>query len=1111
MKPSPRFAPSSLLAAAALALGVAAPLPAAVDPSLLAGLEARAIGPATMSGRVASIAADPSDPNRVYVGAASGGVWKSVNGGLNWEPVFDDQPVASIGAVALDPSNPEVVWVGTGEGNPRNSVSVGNGIYRSPDGGRTWRHLGLEETRHIHRVVVHPRDPDTVWVAALGQVWGENPERGVFKTTDGGRTWRKVLYANPRTGAADLVMDPRNPRKLFAAMWDFRRWPWAFRSGGPGSGVFVSDDGGETWKRLTEDDGFPKGHLGRIGLAIAPSDPSVVYALVEAERDALLRSQDGGRTWKTVNREPDVSPRSFYYADLRVDPQNPNRVYRLASTLDVSDDGGRSFETAAPFRTVHPDHHAMWIHPADGRLIYEGNDGGVVVSRDRGETWHYVANLPLAQFYHVRVDDQLPFNVYGGLQDNGSWKGPSDVWENGGIRNHHWQEVGFGDGFDTAPDPRDPMRGWAMSQEGYLVRWDLRTGERKDVRPAPPAGEELRFNWNAALALDPFEPGTIYYGSQFVHKSTDGGDTWTPISPDLTTDRAEWQKQAESGGLTPDVTGAENFTTLVALAPSPLQPGVLWAGSDDGVLHVTRDGGATWQRVDGNLRGVPANTWVPHVHPSPQDAGTAFAVFDNHRRGDLTPYVQKTTDFGRTWTSLATPDLSGYALSIVQDPVDPDLLFLGTEFGLWLSLDGGKGWRKWTHGVPTASVMDLAIHPRDHALVVATHGRGLYVIDDLRPLRGLTEEAQREPLRLLSAADGVQYRVAQTGSSRFPGNGEFTGEGRPYGALVTFSLNVPGLPHPDDEEERRRKEEARSGKEAPTVAALEALEATAEAEGKPEGSETAGEPAGEPEREGRGRDRGPQAKIEILDAGGEVIRTFEVDARLGVNRAAWDLRRDEFKRPPTEEESEWWRPRGPEVLPGAYTVRVSYGGHSAEAPVRVLPDPRIERPEAARRANAEAQMRAGALQEAMTAAVVRLLETRADVKTVLGKLDREKKDRKAEEESGPVRDLRDAARDLQKGLDRLERRLRVPEDTKGIVAETDLESDIRYAARSLSSSWDAPTPAQLVYLDNAEQELRAVLADLDRFYAEQVGPFRQKVQDAGIGLLPEWQPVRIGE
>jgi photosystem II stability/assembly factor-like uncharacterized protein len=1084
---------------------------AAVDPSLLAGMKARAIGPAAMSGRIAVVEGWAKDPNLVWVGSASGGVWKSADGGLTWQPVFDDQPVASIGALAIDPNNSDVVWVGTGEANPRNSVSVGEGVYKTLDGGRTWQRLGLEKTERVSRIILHPTDPRVAWVAALGQVWGENPERGVYKTEDGGKTWRRVLFVDERTGAADLVSDPSNPNKLFAAMWDYRRWPWSFRSGGPGSGLFVTHDGGETWRRLTEADGLPKGNLGRIGVAIARSDARTVYALVEAERSALLRSTDGGATWKAVNTEADVSPRPFYYADLRVDPADPNRVYRLGSTLDVSTDGGASFSTLAGFRTVHPDHHALWVDPGNPRRILEGNDGGVYISNDRGGTWSFVGNLPVGQFYHVRVDMERPYNVYGGMQDNGSWKGPNTAWESGGIRNHHWSEVGFGDGFDTAPDPRDPMRGYAMSQEGYLSRWDLRTGERKDIRPAPPEGEELRFNWNAALALDPFEPDTIYYGSQYVHKSTDRGETWTLLSGDLTTDKPEWQSK-QTGGLTPDVSGAENFTTIIALAPSPVARGVLWAGTDDGRLHVTRDGGTTWTSVEKNVRGVPDNTWIPHVEPSPHDAGTAFVVFDNHRRSDMAPYVYKTTDFGRSWTSLATRNLRGYALKVVQDLKDPDLLFLGTELGLWVSLDGGKGWMQWTHGVPTVSVMDMVIHPREHDLVLGTHGRAFLVLDDIQPLRELSEEVQRKPLHLFQIPDALQYRTAQGAGARFPGNTEFRGESQPYGALITFSLNAPGLPHPDAEEERERKEKEARGK-----AGAPAPE-TAQVPGQPQGGRPlAGTPPPDeqPVEEPAGRRRGPLAKIEVLDASGAVIRTFEAPVKQGINRATWDLRADPPKRIPRKDEDEGFaefrRPRSPELL-GTYTVRVSYGGQSAEGKVQVLPDPRFNVTPEQRAANAAALRRANELLNVVADGVERIQRTRGDVEAITAQLRQEQET--ARKQGGAADDparkaVLDAARDLQRKLGELEKRFWETEEVRGLLPENDLEQRITYVTRSIGSSWDPPTAAQLAYLARVDKETRQAVDDLNRFFTEDVAAFRAKVQGTKFQLLPEWAPLKV--
>ncbi|HEY9422668.1 MAG TPA: hypothetical protein VIW92_14725, partial [Thermoanaerobaculia bacterium] len=514
-----------LAAIVALALGPG-PLRAAdaVNPDLLAGLKARSIGPATMSGRVADVDVVESNPDIIYIATGTGGVWKSVNGGLTWDPIFDDQPVHSTGAVAVFQPNPDIVWVGSGEGNVRNSVSIGNGVYRSLDGGKTWSHLGLEKTERIHRVVLHPTDPNVAWVAALGQLWGENADRGVFKTTDGGKTWRKVLFINNKTGAADLLMDPSNPNKLFAAMWEFRRWPWIFQSGGRGSGLHVSQDGGETWKRLTEDDGLPKGELGRIGLAASRSHPNILYALVEnAAKNQVLRSDDGGRTWKKAGEDIDATERPFYYADLKVDPVWPNRVYSLTSRLQVSNDSGASFDQLGRSREIHADYHDLWINPNDPEHMIAANDGGLGISRDRGETWQFVGNLPLAQFYHIAVDMDRPYNVYGGLQDNGSWRGPASLWDQGGIRNHRWDPVGGGDGFDTRPDPEDSMAGYSMSQGGELSRWNLKTRESKGIKPPEPAPgsgrERLRFNWNAGLAQDPFEPGTIYYGSQYVHKS----------------------------------------------------------------------------------------------------------------------------------------------------------------------------------------------------------------------------------------------------------------------------------------------------------------------------------------------------------------------------------------------------------------------------------------------------------------------------------------------------------------------------------------------------------------------------------------------------------------
>ena len=1076
-----------------LSFTLAAALHAQVDPDLLAGMKARSIGPASMSGRIAAIDVVESNPNIVYVGAATGGLWKSTNGGLTFTPIFDDQPVAAIGAVAVYQASPEIVWAGTGEGNVRNSMSVGNGVYKSMDGGKTWQHLGLDKTERIYRIVLHPRDPNIAWVAAMGQAWGQNADRGVFKTVDGGKSWTKVLFSNERSGAAELVIDPENPNKLFAALWEYRRWPWFFNSGGPGSGLYVTYDGGANWKRYAEEDGMPKGNLGRIGIAFSHSNPNIVYALVEAEKSALLRSDDGGLKWTAVNTETNIASRPFYYADIRVDPADPNRVYNIATQITVSNDGGKTFKGLVPFSRVHPDFHAMWIDPKNPGHIFAGNDGGVFESEDRGGSWRFVATLPVGQYYHINYDMEQPYNIYGGMQDNGSWKGPNTTWETAGIRNWDWQEVGFGDGFGTAPIPNDPMTGYAMSQEGFLVRWNLRTGERKDIRPsAPDAKTDLRFNWNAGMAVDPFDPNGIYYGSQFLHKSSDRGETWKIISPDLTTNKKEWQQQAKSGGITPDVSGAENYTTMIAIAPSPLDRNTIWAGTDDGRVHVTRDGGANWTSLENNIKSVPANTWVPEIKASRYDAGTAFIVFDDHRRSNWTPYVYRTNDYGKTWTSLVTKDIQGYALSIEQDPIDADLLFLGTEFGLWVSQDAGKSWFKWKHGFPTASVMGLQVHPRDHDLIIATHGRAAYILDDIRPLRSVTKDILAKPIHFFEVPEAMQHVTRQKEGSRFVADSEFRGENEPYGALLTYSLNVAGLPHPIEEKERERKAKERESLQkevfpetgVPPDVPKEPVKATP-SDAKP------------------ADDKEPQINIEVADASGKVIRKFKGPAKLGVNRTNWDLTRDAFKQPRSDEpEVESFRPRtGPEVPPGTYTVTIKYKGNEAKQSVTVVPDPRETTPLETRNAKYAVILRAGALQEKTTEAIERIRKTRADIDAVAAKL-------KKDDDSAEPDPLIKQGNALKKQLDAIERRLWNQPKTKGLVADLDAMSKVQYPIQSLQSSWDAPTPAQLTYLTYAEGVLKEVLGEYNRLYSEDVGKYREAVRKQNLVLLPDYEAIQ---
>ena len=1115
---------SALLASPLLAASHSSGKPA-FDPDLLAGMRARSIGPAVMSGRVAAVEGVESDPQTVYAGAASGGVWKSTNGGLTWTPLFDDQPVHSIGSIAVFPKNPAIVWVGTGEGNTRNSASVGNGVYRSEDGGKTWSHLGLDGTEHIARIVLHPTDPDVAWVAALGREWGENPERGVFKTTDGGKTWRKVLYVDEKTGAGDLAIDPSNPQKLIAGMWQFRRWPWAFRSGGPGSGVYLSYDGGATWKRETEDDGLPKGLLGRSKFAFARSAPSTVYAAVEAEESAILRSEDGGRTWRTVNHSPNVYTRPFYFAELKVDPERPNRVYNLGFVVKVSDDSGANWKTLGSDSSIHGDYHAMWIDPHDARRLFLTDDGGVAVSRDRGQTAAFVSTLPVGQFYHVAVDMETPFNVYGGLQDNGSWRGPSSVWGQGGIPSSAWAVVGGGDGFHTAPDPADATQGYSMGQNGYIALWKLSTGEIEDVRPGAPDGVFLRFNWNPGFALDPFDAGTLYYGSQFVHKSADRGRTWTIISPDLTTDRRAWQNH-RTGGITSDASGAETYTTIVAIAPSPVERGVIWVGTDDGRLQVTRDGGKSWTSVEGNVRGVPANTWVPEIRASRFDAGTAFAVFDDHRRSNWTPYIYETRDYGKTWRSLATKDLRGYALAIEQDPADPNLLFLGTEFGLWVSTDGGGSWFRWKHGLPTASVMGIAVHPRDRDLVVATHGRALYVLDDIRPLEHWNAQALAEPLHLFPMADVVQHWQRFGGYGQ--GAGAYRGENRPYGALVTFSVSGPDLPLPDTEKERARKDRER----AQAVQAAEAERVAKEEEGGPglpakppaagkEAKAAAAKPGETPEAQKeagkKGEEGGARAEIEVADASGKVVRRFHAPVKLGINRVAWPLVRDDFREPPPGPDQPVQEdPAGPEMPPGVYTVTVKFRGHEAKGTVRVLPDPRVKHGEADYRARWAAIERAGALEDAAVAALERIERTRTDLDAAVAKsrqaMEEERRAKhEAPPEKGAATPISEAADGLKKRLRDLDHRLWQGPDENGIQPPDDVYSKLSYVQNALTSSWDPPSPTQLEYLRQTAADLDRYLDDLNRFYATDVAAFRKQAAAAKIELLPEEPPIAVAK
>ena len=739
--------------------------------ALFGDLQARQIGPATMSGRVSCLAVDPHDPATVFIGTGGGGLWRTTNGGATLQPVFDDFP-QSIGAIAIAPSDTRTIYVGTGESWVRNSVSIGKGMYVSRDGGNRWVSVGLDSSERIADIAVHPTRPDTLFVAALGPLWADGTQRGIFRSFDGGSNWEKVLYLDAATGGASVSIDPQHPDTIFAAMWSHRRAPHAFDSGYTGaSGLYRSQDGGQTWQELT--DGLPAETLGRIDVTVAPSNPRVVYASVEtgsAETKGLYRSSDGGDSWTLADRTFPNQVRPFYFANVTVDPSNDSIVAKAGLNGVISQDAGSSWRTFN--QAIHSDAHDIYIDPSDGRHILVGTDGGVYESRDGGTTFKMWQNLPVSQFYHVSVDDAEPYHVYGGLQDNGSWFAPSA--SAGGITNADWKKTLGGDGFYSFRHPAKPHFVFSEYQGGGLVRYDLRTSRRRQITPYADDGTgKLRWNWSSPLLVSP-DGERLYFGSQYLFRSTDDGDSWKRISPDLTTNDTSLQQQQRSGGLSTDNSGAENHTTIYAIAESPRDPQVLWVGTDDGNLQVSTDGGTNWKRVNPPPEAVPAGTWVTFVEASPHDARTAYVTLDNHRRGDMAPYLFRTTDAGASWERLA-PDVDGYALSVRQDPINPDLLFLGTEFGLYISLDRGASWAPFRNRVPEVGIRDMVIHPRESDLVMATHGRGVIILDDLEALRQLGPGMMDEPIAFLRQDTFFFSERRGAGGNEYSGNGHFTG------------------------------------------------------------------------------------------------------------------------------------------------------------------------------------------------------------------------------------------------------------------------------------------------------------------------------------------------
>jgi photosystem II stability/assembly factor-like uncharacterized protein len=753
-----------------------------IDENTFGAIEARHIGPAAMSGRIASLDAVQKDPRIIYVGSASGGLWKTTNGGVIFKPIFDKYN-QSIGVVTIDQERPDTVWVGTGETWVRNSTSVGDGIYKTTDGGENWKKMGLENTERIGRIIIHPKDPNVVYVAALGHLWNSNEDRGVYKTTDGGTTWEKILFIDENTGCSDLAIDPEEPEILYAAMWQFRRYPYFFNSGGPESGLYISRDGGANWEKGSN--GLPSGTIGRIALSVSPVKPDIVFALVESAKSALYRSDDKGLTWKKMNDSPDMGARPFYFSLILADPVDTNRIYKPGYYLSYSEDGGKTFKpTYVAGGNVHSDIHPIWISKKDNSVIYAGTDGGLYISNDKGSSWRFVRNLPVSQFYHVTVDNKKPYNVYGGLQDNGSWMGPSK--SPGGIENRDWNNVGGGDGFYVFPDKYDENLIYWQYQGGNIMRKTMDTRETKEIKPFAREGEtELRFHWDTPVSSSPTRD-VMYVGAQYLYRTTNKGDSWERISPDLTTNNPEKLKQMETGGVTIDNSTAENHCTIYTINESALAPNVIWVGTDDGNLQITKDGGKTWTNVVANVPGLPSNTWVSYVYPSRFDRGMCYVTFDGHMMGDMKPYVYRTMDYGESWVALSNDNIKGFCHVIIEDLINPELLFLGTESGLFITIDGGLVWSQFKGNMPSVPVRDLVIQERENDLVIATHGRGIMIIDDITPLRLLTQEILQKDVAFL---DSRPYEIGHLDWEQgWVGDDEFVGNNPPGATTINYYL-----------------------------------------------------------------------------------------------------------------------------------------------------------------------------------------------------------------------------------------------------------------------------------------------------------------------------------
>ena len=1010
------------------------------DASTISGLGVRNIGSAAMSGRIASLDAInmPDGKLTLWVGAASGGVWKSPDGGTTFEPVFDDQPVQSIGAVRIDHRDPNPVWVGTGEAWTRNSVSIGDGVYKTTDGGDTWKHLGLKDSERIAEILIDPRNSQNVYACVTGRLWSDSAERGVYRTTDGGATWQQVLKGgNLSTGCASMSMDAQNPDVIYAALWDFRRKGWTFRSGGDGpnapsaSALMVTRDGGRTWTEITPEAnaGFAKKPYGRIAVNVAPSDSKRIYAFVESPASALYVSSDGGRTWEARDRSQWMVWRPFYFARMTVDPANPDRVFKDDGNLILSEDAGKSFSVVGGFEGMHGDIHDVWVNPKNSKHVISGDDGGLWQSYDGGNRWWKGENLPISQFYHVSVDDLDPYKVYGGLQDNSRWVGDSAY--QGGMTNSRWENMYGGDGFWMFSDPADPDYIYAEYQGGTLARVNRYTHEARAIQPTARAGEKLRFNWNTPLHLSPHEKGTLYMGAQFLFRTRDHGQTWDRISPDLSTGDPQKQRQEESGGVTVDNSAAEMHTTIYSISESPQAAGTIWVGTDDGNVQLTRDGGKTWTNtVEPLYQGkgaLPKASWVSWVEASRHDAATAYATFDRHTFGDFAPYLYVTRDYGKSWQPLVTAanakGVRGYAHVIKEDTQRPDLLFLGTEFGLWISIDGGRNWAEFkSEKFPAVAVRDLAVHPRDHDLVLATHGRGIWIVDDITPLRSLTPEVLQKPAAFVAGRPAQQRINGRGGWAN--GAAVFVGDNPVDGAVINYYQKSRHL----------------FGK----------------------------------------------LKIEVIDPDGKVIDELPASPRRGLNRVVWSMRTPPPRVPPAVQLA-FSGTQGVPVLPGTYTVRMTKGGEAYETKVPVELDRRATYTVADRKLQYDAAMRVRALFGEESALMDRIQAVRGP----LG-------ERQSEAKS-PA--LQKQITDFQGKVDAVRKRIVATTEGGAITGEERLREHTDNLYGAILSYDGAPAAYQLERIDVLQAEFEDIRKQFDSLLASDLPPLNSALQGAGLQAI----------